>query len=276
MFFFFAIYFYRDFAKNKLNKSSKQIKELESIIVSLEQNDLTFCQTPDDKRDVNNNRKRGNVIQPRVQHGTHRASAELQAPASSLFLKNLCKYKNHSGSNDHLLAQESLRSQSASVDQINAFRAADDPKGDLYRSKVATTIGRGSHDNVRFSMDNVSLNTYASSFSAYNSIQNTIQHSLQNSLQSGLQNCIPDSFQDCTSGSTFSDSPIGRVSRKAHSRPQSRTNSRMLAPSAASSLHLAASRSMNETASIDDQQSNDSKMPKKEGEPFNNLSATVV
>ena len=255
--------------------------------MSLEQNDLTFCQSlpgGDKPNDVNNNRRRSNPIGSRQQQ-FHRPQSELHPPPSSLFLKNLCKKKNTSGSNDHLLAKDGLRSQSASVDQINAFRANDPRDGlrldDLYRSKVCQAIGGGSHDNVRFSLDNVldnvSLRTYASSFSAYNSVQNTIQHS----LQSGLQDGIPDSFQDCSSGSAFSDSPIaGRISRKSTSRPNSK-----LLPGSSDPHHLASapqsSKSINldgpsSTASINDQQSNDSKMPKKEGEPFNNLSATVV
>lgn len=287
VFFFFAIYFYRDFAKNKLNKSSKQIKELESIIVSLEQNDLTFCQSlpcEDKPNDVNNNRKRSHPVISRQQQFHTRQQSELHPqappPPSNLFLKNLCK-KNTSGSNDHLLAKDGLRSQSVSVDRINAFRMNDprDEQGlrldDLYRSKVCRTIGGGggSQDNVRFSLDNVSLQTYASSFSAYNSIQNTIQHSLASGLQDGG---IPDSFQDCSSGSAFNDSPLSRISRKSTSRP----NSKMLPPSCPASAPQS-SKSINldgrsSTASINDQQSNDSKMPKKEGEPFNNLSATVV
>lgn len=248
--------------------------------MSLEQNDLTFCPNPpcDEPTDVNNNRKRSSAIASRQQqfHGPTRQQSEMQAPAPpSLFLKNLCKKKSN-GSNDHLLAKESMRSQSASVDQINAFRANDPRLDDLYRSKVCRTIGgRSSQDNVRFSLDNVSLQTYASSFSAYNSIQNTIQHSLASGLADG-------SFQDCSSGSAFSDTPLaGHYPRKSTVRPPGR----LLPPSGAVAHHLASapqsSKSINldgrsSTASINDQQSNDSKMPKKEGEPFNNLSATVV
>lgn len=244
IFCFFAIYFYRDFAKNKLSKSTKQIKELETLIVRLEQND-TIC--PDmtcnsnnsncNHNDINNNRKKYNNSRHQQQHNMKRKDHP------GLFLKNICtRYKTGivAGSNDHLLKNENIRMQSASVDQIDkdgAFK--NDLKNEfkldeLYRSKVYRNTS-GGQDCVRFSLDNVSFNTYNSNFS----IQNTIQNS--------LQDCVARPFA---------------ISKKLTSKPFNSTKS--------------IDNSGGSSTINDDQQSNDSnKMVKKENS-FNNLSATIV
>lgn len=286
MFFFFAFYFYRDFARNKYEKSTKQIKELESIIVRLEQNDMTYCQNPSrlnsiswpSEQDNNNNHLNSinNNLYTKNNKRKHTANSLRQQfnaptthdPSSSLFLKKLCKYNVHSASNDHLL-NESMKRQSISVDQIDKSDFGKDGMrnelrlDELYRSKLYDGCGdrntalppESTADCVRVSLDNVSYNSLN-----YNSLHNTIQNAAAFNAFAGRQ-----------FGGSRNQIDSYVSSRKVSSTNQKAKAKLQIASQSSKSINLDGS------GAINDQQSNDSnRMLKKETESFNNLSTLVV
>lgn len=294
MFFFFAFYFYRDFATNKYEKSTKQIKELESIIVRLEQNDLlqnemNYCQNNLQSmntcpwsiggQDLNNNNcLNGNDNQMRSNQNKRKYAIAKQQQQkqfnrpidnpSSIFLKKFCKNDVSSRFNDHLL-HDNMKQFSVSVDQIdrndlpkinytrtdfgndlrNSYLRNDFKFDDLYRTKMNRNTSTESADSVRFSLDNVSCNTY-------NDLCN-------NQLTSNLKSHY----------NTYG----GRLANGSYVTTSKKLNTNQMKKSKNLTKIQSSSKSINSDRTIDDQQSNDSnRMSRKQIESFNNLSTIVV
>ena len=278
IFFFFAIYFYRDFARNKYERSTKQIEELESIIVRLEQNDMTYCQNMT-CNNLNTNKRKCSSHASAKQSFNKQQSSSKQDLESSLILKNLARYN---GSNDHLF-NESMRIQSVSVDEIdkNSFKN-DCSKDELVRSQKCRNIDE---DCVRFSLDNVNFKVLNSAYS-YSSLENSILNntgidafsissptnnniSPSNSLT--YNNNISPNHASC-SNSKSTDQLKDQICYFNKKQQQNFVKSKATKLTSSKSIKLEKG-----TPTINDQQSNDSnKMFKEEEESFNNLSATVI